>query len=198
MPTGYTSDIYDGKDISGKEFLMLCARAFGATIMMRDDDLKTPIPENFEINSYYSTNLDKAKKELELYESMALNDAETLSKEEYNNNEVYRMNQIEKIMQMSKRYQTVLDFLLNWNPPTDDHDNLKKFAIEQIKDSMEFDCEVSYYSTPSKLLSGQEWLDEKIENLKDDVKRYEEDLEKEKDRVNGRNLWVKQLRESLL
>ena len=48
MPTGYTSDLYEGKNISFTEFALQCSRAFGATIDQRDDGrdapLRLPIP----------------------------------------------------------------------------------------------------------------------------------------------------------
>jgi hypothetical protein len=34
MPTGYTAAIYEGKKVSGKDFLLTCARAFGALIVI--------------------------------------------------------------------------------------------------------------------------------------------------------------------
>ena len=37
MPTGYTLDLYNGKDITFEEFVLKCARAFGALIDMRDE-----------------------------------------------------------------------------------------------------------------------------------------------------------------
>ena len=37
MPTGYTTDIYNGKDVSFRDFALTCARQFGACIMQRDD-----------------------------------------------------------------------------------------------------------------------------------------------------------------
>jgi len=37
MPTGYTADLNDGKQVTFQEFTMKCARAFGALIEMRDD-----------------------------------------------------------------------------------------------------------------------------------------------------------------
>ena len=38
MPTGYTADIYEGNDVSFRDFALKCARAFGACIEQRDDD----------------------------------------------------------------------------------------------------------------------------------------------------------------
>lgn len=77
MPSGYTSDIYEGKDISGKDFILKCARAFGATIMMRDEPLDKEIPV-FEPSTYYIEVLEKAKNELEKYKKMSTEEAENL------------------------------------------------------------------------------------------------------------------------
>ena len=44
MPTGYTYDLYDGKDIEFPDFVMKCARAFGALIEIRDDPMDAAIP----------------------------------------------------------------------------------------------------------------------------------------------------------
>ena len=38
MATGYTMDIYDGKNVSFEDFCLSCARAFGACILQRDDN----------------------------------------------------------------------------------------------------------------------------------------------------------------
>lgn len=37
MPTGYTSPLYEGKEISFEQFALRCARNFGALVMMRDE-----------------------------------------------------------------------------------------------------------------------------------------------------------------
>ena len=39
MPTGYTTDIYNGKDVTFKDFALKCARAFGACIHQREDNI---------------------------------------------------------------------------------------------------------------------------------------------------------------
>ena len=64
MPTGYTLDLYDGKDITFEEFALRCARAFGALISMRDEPIDAPIPERFEPSDYHLKELEKAKKRL--------------------------------------------------------------------------------------------------------------------------------------
>ena len=64
MPTGYTLDLYDVKDITFEEFALRCARAFGALISMRDEPIDAPIPERFEPSDYHLKELEKAKKRL--------------------------------------------------------------------------------------------------------------------------------------
>ena len=40
MPTGYTIDLYEGKEVTFEEFVMKCARAFGALISVNYPPLK--------------------------------------------------------------------------------------------------------------------------------------------------------------
>ena len=61
MPTGYTDLINNGCTFN--EFVMGCARAFGATIDMRDEPLGAEIPEKFELSDYHSAKIDEAKRE---------------------------------------------------------------------------------------------------------------------------------------
>ena len=61
MPSGYTENIYYGKEVTFKDFALGCARAFGACVMQRDDpaDVKPKImPEE----SYHTEKLKELKK----------------------------------------------------------------------------------------------------------------------------------------
>ncbi|MBO6267553.1 MAG: hypothetical protein J6N19_00245, partial [Clostridium sp.] len=71
MPTGYTCFIEDGKITTAKGFLLLCARAFGACIEMRDEPLSEPIPEKFNGDDTYRLWLEDAKTELSKLKAMS-------------------------------------------------------------------------------------------------------------------------------
>jgi hypothetical protein len=58
MPTGYTAKLME-EGQSFPEFAMRCARNFGALIMMRDESLDVPIPEQFEPSDYYRKKLSE-------------------------------------------------------------------------------------------------------------------------------------------
>lgn len=65
MPTGYTYKINEGKEeVTGRTFLMDCAKAFGACVTMRDESSDTPIPEEFKPNTHYQKQLEDSKKRL--------------------------------------------------------------------------------------------------------------------------------------
>lgn len=69
MPTGYTADLYDGKDVSFEGFALNCARAFGALVSLRDEP-DAEIPDEFKVDEYYVKKFEEAKEELEKAESM--------------------------------------------------------------------------------------------------------------------------------
>ena len=57
MPTGYTYYIENGNITTAKDFIMLCTRAFGALISMRDEPLSTPIPQEIKADTQYADNM---------------------------------------------------------------------------------------------------------------------------------------------
>lgn len=48
MPTGYTADLHDGKDVTFDQFVKQCARGMGALVTLRDAPWDAPLPERFE------------------------------------------------------------------------------------------------------------------------------------------------------
>lgn len=71
MPTGYTHGVQDGTVTEFRDFALICARAFGATILMRDDPMDAPIPDEFQSSTYH---LDRLK-ELEIEQSAQLRES---------------------------------------------------------------------------------------------------------------------------
>lgn len=51
MPPAYTSFVADNENFSFLEFAMLCARNFGALMMMRNEPLDLPVPERHHKNT---------------------------------------------------------------------------------------------------------------------------------------------------
>lgn len=196
MPTGYTYEIYDGKEVSGVDFIKRCARAFGAYVMVRDEPLDKEVPDHFEANSYGKEHLLKAHEELQKYYSMSLDEAQKEADKQFERMVVYNKEQIDMKKKLKARYQRVLDEVEMWNPPTEEHVNLKNYCIEQLKTSIDNDCDISYYGGV-KHQTGQEWLDDMIASCLRDIKYYSEEQANEDQRTKERNEWIRQLKDSL-
>lgn len=198
MPTGYTCFIEDGEITTAKEFIMLCARAFGACISMRDEPLSKPIPEKFEADTHYQKWLDNAKRDLEKYRAMTMEEVHAQVEEEYQKRIKERKKAEERDKRIYDAYLSVLDGVKRWNPPTPEHQGVKDFAIEQIKMCMDdMDGVRKYRSEPIRKPTDSEWIMSKIESCINNIRRYEESAAEERERNKSRNKWLKDLRDSL-
>lgn len=193
MPTGYTADIYDGKDISFSDFALKCARAFGACIEQRDDDPndKPKLIEKTK-DSYNIKRLEEAKKwkkptkaEFDVYVKLQT---------------AYYNEKIDKQNKLKASYQKMLDKANAWTPPTKEHEGLKKFMIEQLNSSIEFDCGFEYYQRELnniKQLTYNQYVKNMRASNKRDIEYHTNELKKDNERTDNRNAWISALYKSL-
>jgi hypothetical protein len=197
MPTGYTHAIQEG--ISFNDFVMKCARAFGALIEMRDAPSNAPIPEAFKPSDYHLRRIEEAEAALRRAEEWSDEGAEYLAKGAYQEAMTERNSSIQNDTKTLIQYRKMLEKVHLWEPPTPDHQGLKDFMIQQITDSIKWDCGHSdyYERNPITLQSGAEYRQEQIDIAKHDIEYHTKEYAKEIELTNGRNQWVKALRESL-
>ena len=196
MPTGYTSTI--NENCTFKKFVMTCARAFGACAEMRDASSDTEIPEKFEESSYHKNQYEQACIRLELLNKMLIKEATKKAKEEYEEEVKSNTESIKKTTTQILLYECMLEQVHNWNPPTADHIELKKFMIQQITDSIKHDDSRDYHKKNKPvLMSGKEWLIANTEQAKHDIEYYTKKAQEETERTAHRNKWIKDLRDSL-
>jgi len=194
MPTGYTLDLHDGKDITFEEFALKCARAFGALIDMRDEPIDTPTPEKLEPSDYHLKELEKAAKRFEEIKDWDDEKAQEEAERLYQEALKKREESIKKIEQIRKRYEDMLLKVRQWKPPTPDHEGLKKFMIQQLEESIEFDC---FIPEMPQRLSGEELRKQQIEKILSDIEYHGKEYVEEVNRVYERNKWLLLLRKSL-
>ena len=192
MPSGYTSDIYNGKEVAFKDFALGCARAFGACVMQRDDpaDVKPKImPEE----SYHTEELKKLKKfkkptkaQFDSYVKETIADYKKSIKEKN---------------ELKKRYSDILEKVNNWQPPTKEHEGLKKFMIEQLTDSRSFDCGgLDHYEHELKVISAmtyEDYVAKKLAEHSRSIEYHKEYEAKDLNNIKQRNKWIKDLYDSL-
>lgn len=196
MPTGYTYKIKDG--ISFKEYAMICARAFGATIAMRDDSMDDSIPEKFEASTYNKDNIFRYEKELKELMNMSIDVANQEAEKEYQKALKSKERLLEENNDLKEKYERMLSCAMKWQYPSPEHKQFKDFMVSQIEDSIEADCGDSYLIRDVKKLTGEEWLKLEIERVKRSIEYHSKEWLKEVERTDGRNLWIKQLRNSLI
>lgn len=198
MPTGYTEPVQKGEITELSDFALLCARAFGALVTMRDEPLSKPVPQEFEVDPGYQTRLDDAvNKQAEFW---AMSESEKLEMWEAERVERlnYARNGIKEKEEQAKRYKAMLAKVEAWKPPTGAHWELAEFMKEQLQGSIEFECNTSVYNHIILTIPNfEEWKHDKQLSLAARVTHCEHLLAEEVERVNGRNQWLKQLRDSL-
>lgn len=194
MPTGYTESIEKG--ISFEKFALSCSRAFGALIHMRDESADAPLPKKINPHPYHQEELAKTVEKLKAVKKMTLPQIVSACKKEFTSDMEYYLKIKEEKKSLKKKYDLMLNKARKWNPPTTDHEGLKKFMIEQITSSINSDCDFSYYKLP-KIQTPDQYLKKRIKALEDSIAYHKKEWEAEVSRAKERNEWLQSLLKSL-
>ena len=203
MPTGYTAYIEDGDITTGKDFLMLCSRAFGVAIDVRDEPLSVPTPTHFEPDPYYQKRYEDSVKELQVVKNMSFTEARDHMRAEHTSRVERAKRQLKMMEEINKKYENVSRQVEAWVPPSDEHNGIKEFALKQIDmcvyTPMMFDA---YRDDVTSELDEsdeavQKYMDELIKLSEDDVKRAKERYEAEVERAKQRTSFMQAFIESL-
>jgi hypothetical protein len=194
MPTGYTADIEKG--ITFQEYALSCARQFGALVTMRDDPHDAEIPDVFEPSGYHTKAIVKAKAELVQLMNMSPEETEKQADAAFRKEEQSNADYRKKKATLRKKYEAMLVEAKAYVAPTPDHVNYRKFMIEQIEGSIDFDCSTSYDPKATRL-TGEEWIASEIEKNSKSIGYHTKEHEKEVDRAVQRTGWVQEMKRSL-
>jgi len=197
MPTAYTDAITE--DMTLEAFAFRCARAMGALVMMREDPLDAPIVE-FKPSDFHAKAMEDAKARLAKLQAMTPADVEAerlaLASEAQAMAEKLRADSDAN----RRKYERMLRLVEGWIPPTAEHEGLRSFMIQQLRESIDFDCwdeDAIQRIIPRPKESARDWLEAEIKKAHEDVGRHAGEYAKEVARTEGRNAWVKALRQSL-
>jgi len=111
--------------------------------------------------------------------------------------EVQRLSRIKELDTLRQQYQEMLTCAEQWVPPSEEHIGLKKFMVKQITDSINWDCDASFYATPIQNLTGLEWAEAAKEKAIKDISYHKKKHAEEVERTAQRNTWISALRNSL-
>lgn len=196
MPTGYTADI--AKGINFATFAMNCARAFGACVTIRDDPGGgEAIPDQFEPDTYHADAVVAAEGRLAELLKMTDPEKERAAAEAWDKAESHRVMRIAELRKLRAEYESMRAQVAAWRPPTPDHEGLKEFMLSQLDQSIDFDCDERFYSTPEQRMSGPEWHAYEVEDVRRSIETHSRQHAAEVQRAASRTAWVKALRASL-
>lgn len=197
MPTGLTAAIYEGKrKVSFEEYALGVARQFGACITMRDDPINAEIPERFEPSTYHQDAIDKARKRLVEIGSWDDGRWQDEADKSYEGELKRYHDSLANKKAIKRRYEAMLAIARQYKAPTPGHEDFAKMLVEQLEQSIDWDCSTSYMTEPIRK-TASEFKADIVSELNRDIEYHGKQHRDEVERCEGRTQWVQQLRESL-
>lgn len=203
MPTGYTAGIIDGKTETFQDFAKQCMRNFGACIHMRDENMNKEY-EPRTPSAYHTKALEKAKEKLKQAEK--LTDAELIEMrtKELEESKKYHLESIAKIKVTRAKLEEFLAKAIEFKAPTPEHEGLRKFMIEQLQSTIDFDGKTDYHdkALPKiqmelKNIDANQIRFSMIADANKDITYHLKEYKEELKRCAESNAWVETLLGSL-
>lgn len=196
MPTGYTEEVSSGAVTTLEQFALRCARSFSALIQMRDDPLNAPIPNAFIANTTYGEQaIEQALAVIAKLDTMSAADALEAARAAYLE-ELGRWvkAQAERAM-VRMRYESMLEKVHAWTPAAG-YESLKEMMIDQLQESLRFDCPLGWDRQPA-LQDGEVWRSSERAKAQRAVEFHTEQRDHAIERAAERTIWIQKLRDSL-
>lgn len=196
MPTGFTSKLYEGEEQTFEEFVQSCAHAF----VSYDVDINSPLRVLDADEGYTSRQLADAITRRALVLSWTTTQAAAEARKEYKANVKRYKESITEEKSRLVRYKDMLGQVKAWTPPTERHEKLKSFMIEQLESSIGHDTSFEWWESRLRDLrqqSGTEYKQEQLSKANADIEHYTQELRQERERLEKRNSYVTALLDSL-
>jgi len=196
MATGYTYGVVEGEITEFEDFLLQCARAFGYCVHQRDDDPSDP-PKLLTVDDRYHEDVVEAEEKLkdalkESLEDFIIREKKQIKKQydycvEYEKEKQVIKDRLEKMLQSAK----------DWQPPSAEHEGLKKFMIDQLEETIYYECKMPPIPEIDYNLDWVKLKEEEIDGLKRDVEYYKNKYQERVIYVDKANKWITDLYISL-
>ena len=193
MPTGYTSGILDGTTKDFNQFAKHCSRAF--VMHLRDEPMDCEYKKR-EVSDYHIKVIEKAKAELKKADSLSDEELIIQEKNRLIESKKYHLDRKEKIKNDKIKLELFLGKAKAYIPPTEKHQGIADFMIEQLEKTIDFDCSGTYHITALQEID----LEIKNINVKDiiskirvqadkDIAYHTREHEADIKRCEGHNQW---------
>jgi hypothetical protein len=203
MTTCYTAIIEDKEDLTFEEFALRCARGMSALIMMRDDPMDAEVPDHFPLDDYHSRNLENQAKKLLEIRAMTHEDIERRVETKVWYDKKQYDEALVKFEKHNAAYTRMLAKVEGWSPPSADHHGMKKFMIEQIKQSLPTHPSEYYhivFDDPKKALVGldhEAWRRSEMDHVLESMEYHQSGHKNAIKHNEERNAWLNKLKASI-
>jgi hypothetical protein len=195
MPTGYTAELME-KGLPFRTFVLQCARAFGACIEQRDEAISV-LPRKTERGSYHLDGEREARKEFQRLKAMPNRMRIAMGKKMRAEAIRNAKRSLAKSTKEDARLDAMAAKVLAWNPPTEEHQGLKDFMLEQIKISRHDLSWSQKWLKEAEEKKPVDYFAERVAGAERDIAYHREELAKEQNRTELRNGWIEDLYKSL-
>lgn len=189
MPTSSTYGLYAGNEMTFLEYAMRCARDSGM-------HMDAVIPDEFRANSYYIEQLEKARANVARIKKWDDAEAGRYAQYAYDHERCRYEESLLNMTALRERYEAMLEKAKSWTPPTPEHQKIKEFMIQQLEESIDFDCNTD---NPIILVlpTGAAFKEEALRAARQKVSYYTKCCKEDKEQAKERTEWIKALRQSL-
>ena len=199
MPSGYTEGILSGTINDLNDFIWMCARGFGAFITQKDNIDEPPILKE-KPNPYYKNKIKQLLKKQQKYNEYTDDDWQNEYLKYIEDQLKDIDDNIKEKIESKEKYENILNQVKEWIPPNENFHKLKSFMINQIEESIDFDCDTSFWQERKNKISNLK-LEQYKRNVLNDINESlisnKEYYDEEVQRVKERNQWKQQLIESI-
>ena len=171
--------------------MLKCARAMTELSPIKSQLPDGPIPKEFQPSDWRLRELEKFKQKLAEIQSWDEERAEQEAEKAYQKDVEDRNKIIARELQIRQRYEKMLAQVHAWIPPTPSHRKLKKFMIDELKESIRLDCE-GVPDEPQRL-SGIEYKQQQIEEVQKNIELHKREIKRVQEAIG----WLRTLLKSL-
>lgn len=190
MPTGYTAKLSQGEQ-SFHEFILTCARAFGACVMQREDSMDI-LPQIPKREIYHQQQAASARDRIDMLAKLSYDGAMQHAAAQHANAMRDWATHNETRSQENSRFLGMMEQVRAWEPPTSDHAELKKFMLDQLELS------VNNYDYPAPVLQDpRRWLADELAETGRSLAYHTKAQDEANARHASRVKWIEALYASL-
>ena len=192
MPTGYTAGIENGTITSFEDYVKICMRAFGVYIDYRDEPLSTKVPTKMVPDTqYHEEELATILKEQTEFLEKSYEEKRRDYREYVTGVTMRYSDDKEEYQRLKGLYDYFQKKVINWVPPTEDHENFKSFMFDQLRVSL------PHEPYEPKLYTYDEWLKSKLEWFDSYIEYHQKEIKNIISNTNRKNEWSEKVLNSL-